>query len=169
MAKRNTETRNSPFRIDAINRTNADAVSNTTGQGGSPRNLTSVWEKLNSMCFDVEWTIGTESTNAIAVTCQALDLKGRNLGRVVTGIWSIHDSDANGASYGAASADTEQLAQGTGTLIDEVTTQDSVAITSSDTDGKFIWTVTESTGADHFKIQVAIGDRVFQSPLITFA
>ena len=114
MARRNTTTRNSPHAINAINYVSTtDAISNTTGQGGSPRNLTSIWEKLNSMCFDIEWTIGTDAGDAIVLTAQL--------------------------------------------------------IIQSDSDGKIVTSISETTGADYYKVQITVGDRVFQSPLITFA
>ena len=168
MARRNTEAKNSPYKIDAINYTTADAVSNTTGQGGSPRNNTSIWEKLNSLCMDVEWTIGTEAGNAIAVTAQLLDLKGRNLGRYATVSWSLHASDVNGASYGAIETAMDALTVSTGTTIKEHTT-DGYAFLQTDSDGKLVTSVQETAGADYMKIQITVGDRVFQRPLITFA
>ena len=168
MAKRNTETRNSPYRIDAVNRTNADAVSNTTGQGGSPRNLTSVWEKLNSMCFDVEWTIGAAGSNSIDVTAQLLDLKGRNLGRPVTVMWALVASDAAGASQGAIDTANTGLTVSTGTSFVEHT-GDALATARTDTDGKLVVAVEDTSGADFYKVEISIGDRTFVSPLITFA
>ena len=168
MAKRNTETRNSPFRIDSVNRTNADALSNTTGQGGSPRNLTSVWEKLNSMCFDVEWTIGAEGSNSIDVTAQLLDLKGRNLGRPVTVLWALVASDAAGASQGTLDTASTDLTASTGVMMTEHT-GDSLAHVRTDTDGKLVTAVEDTSGADFYKVEISVGDRTFVSPLITFA
>ncbi len=168
MAKRNTETRNSPYRIDAVNRTNADAVSNTTGQGGSPRNLTSVWEKLNSMCFDVEWTIGAEGSNSINVTAQLLDLKGRNLGRAVTVLWALTTSSPSGASQGALDTANTDLTASTGVMMTEHT-GDALAHARTDTDGKLVMAVEDTSGADEYKVEITVGDRTFVSPLITFA
>ena len=169
MARRNTETKNSPYKIDAINYlSTTDAVNNTTGQGGSPRNNTSIWEKLNSMCLDVEWTIGAEAGNAIVVTAQLLDLKGRSLGRYASGMFSLHSSDANGASYGAIDTATEGLTLTTGEWMHEELT-DSLALIQTNAAGKIVFSISETTGADHFKCILHIGDRVFLSPLIAFA
>ena len=168
MAKRYTETRNSPFKIDAVNYTTADAVNNTTGQGGGPRNRTSVWEKLNSMCFDVEWTIGAEGSNSIDVTAQLLDLKGRNLGRPVTVRWALVASDAAGASQGALDTASTDLTASTGVMMTEHT-GDSLAHARTDTAGKLVMAVEATSGADYYKVEISVGDRTFVSPLITFA
>ena len=168
MARRNTETKNSPYKIDAVNYTTADALSDTTGQGGSPRNNTSIWEKLNSLCFDVEWTIGTEGGDAINVTAQLLDLKGRNLCRYASGMFSLHSSDAAGASYGAIDTATEGLTLTTGEWMHEELT-DSLALVQTNSDGKLVFSISETTGPDQFKCIIHVGDRVFLSPLIEFA
>ena len=168
MAKRNTTTRNSPHGVDAVTRTSADVVSNTDGQGGSPRNLTSVWEKLNSMCFDVEWTIGAEGSNSIDVTAQLLDLKGRNLGRAVTVLWALTASDTNGASQGTLDTANTDLTASTGVMMTEHT-GDALAHARTDTDGKLVMAVEDTSGADFYKVEITVGDRTFVSPLITFA
>ena len=168
MAKRNTTTRNSPHGVDAVNRTSADVVSNTDGQGGSPRNNTSIWEKLNSLCFDVEWTIGAEGSNSIDVTAQLLDLKGRNLGRAVTVLWALTASDTNGASQGALDTANTDLTASTGVMMTEHT-GDALAHARTDTDGKLVMAVEDTSGADFYKVEITVGDRTFVSPLITFA
>ena len=168
MAKRNTTTRNSPHGVDAVNRTNADVVSNTDGQGGSPRNNTSIWEKLNSMCFDVEWTIGAEGSNSIDVTAQLLALKGRNLGRAVTVLWALTASDTNGASQGTLDTANTDLTASTGVMMTEHT-GDALAHARTDTDGKLVMAVEDTSGADFYKVEITVGDRTFVSPLITFA
>jgi|SaaInl4_135m_RNA_FD_contig_31_2163916_length_1224_multi_4_in_0_out_0_2 hypothetical protein len=169
MARKNQTTRNSPYAINASTYVPAtDAASATTGVGGSPRNLTGIWEKLNSMCFDVEWTIGTEAGNAIVVTAQLLDLKGRNLGRPAMVDWSLRASDAAGASWGAIDTASDGLTITTGTIINEWNA-DAWAQMQSDTDGKIVVSVGDTTGADYYKIQIVVGDRIFLSPLITFA
>ena len=169
MARRNTTTRNSPHAINAINYVSTtDAISNTTGQGGSPRNLTSVWEKLNSMCFDIEWTIGTEASNLISVTAQLMDLKGRNLGRQASVMWSLHASDATGASHGAIDTASTSFTMSIGTSFIEHTV-DSLAMLQTNSDGNLSIVIGDTTGADYYKVQITVGDRVFQSPLITFA
>ncbi len=169
MARKNQTTRNSPFAINASTYIPAsDKSSATTGTGGSPRNLTSIWEKLNSMCFDIEWTIAAESGDAIVVTAQLLDLKGRNLGRPAMVDWSLRASDAAGASWGAIDTASDGLTITTGTIINEWNA-DAWAQMQSDTDGKIVVSVGDTTGADYYKIQIAVGDRIFLSPLITFA
>jgi hypothetical protein len=169
MARRNTTSRNSPYAINAVNYVSTtDAVSNTTGQSGSPRNLTSIWEKLNSMCFDVEWTIAAEDTNSITVTAQLTDLKSRNLGRVAMVDWSLRASDVNGASFGVVDNANTGLAISTGTIVNEWNA-DCWAQIQTDTDGKIVTAIEDTTGADYYKVQIVVGDRVFQSPLITFA
>ena len=168
MARRNTEAKNSPYKIDAVNYTTADAVSNTTGQGGSPRNNTSIWEKLNSMCFDVEWTIGAEGSNSIDVTAQLLDLKGRILGRPVTVLWALIASDVNGASQGTLDTASTDLTASTGVMMTEHT-GDSLAHARTDTTGKLVMAVQDKSGADYYKVEITVGDRTFVSPLITFA
>lgn len=168
MAKRNTTTRNSPHGVDAVNRTSADVVSNTDGQGGSPRNNTSIWEKLNSLCFDVEWTIGAEGSNSIDVTAQLLDLKGRNLGRAVTVLWALTASDTNGASQGTLDTANTDLTASTGVMMTEHT-GDALAHARTDTDGKLVMAVEDTSGADFYKVEITVGDRTFVSPLITFA
>ena len=167
MARRNTESKNSPYKIDSLNYTNTDAISATTGQSGSPRNNTSIWEKLNSMCFDVEWTVAEEDTNAVVVTAQLLDLKGRNLGRYASVHWSLHVSDAAGASHGAIDTASTGLTVSTGTSFIEHTA-DSIVLAQTDSDGKLVTSVA-AVGADFYKVQITVGDRVFQSPLLTFA
>ena len=168
MARRNTESKNSPYKIDAVNYTTADVVNNTTGQGGSPRNNTSIWEKLNSMCFDVEWTIGAEGGNSINVTAQLLDLKGRILGRPVTVLWALIASDANGASQGTLDTANTDLTASTGVMMTEHT-GDSLAHARTDTTGKLVMAVEDTTGVDYYKVEITVGDRTFVSPLITFA
>lgn len=168
MARRNTEAKNSPYKIDAINYTTADAVSNTTGQGGSPRNNTSIWEKLNSMCFDVEWTIGAEGGDSINVTAQLLDLKGRILGRPVTVLWALIASDAAGASQGTLDTASTDLTASTGVMMTEHT-GDSLAHARTDTTGKLVMAVEDTSGADFYKVEITVGDRTFVSPLVTFA
>ena len=169
MARRNTTTRNSPYAINATNYVSTtDAVSNTTGQGGSPRNLASVWEKLNSLCFDIEWTVAAEDSNSITVTAQLLDLKSRNLGRVAYVDWSLHASDVNGADYGVIDNANTGLTVSTGTSVNEWNA-DCWASIQTDTDGKIVTAIEDTTGADYYKVQIVVGDRVFQSPLITFA
>ena len=168
MAKRNTTTRNSPHGVDAVNRTSADVVSNTDGQGGSPRNNTSIWEKLNSLCFDVEWTIGAEGSNSIDVTAQLLDLKGRNLGRAVTVLWALTASDTNGASQGTLDTANTDLTASTGVMMTEHT-GDALAHARTDTAGKLVMAVEDTSGADFYKVEITVGDRTFVSPLITFA
>ena len=170
MARKNQTTRNSPYAINASTYIPAsDKPSATTGTGGSPRNLTSVWEKLNSMCFDIEWTIGDEGgSDDIIVTAQLLDLKGRNLGRPAMVDWSLRASDTAGASWGAIDTASDGLAISTGTIINEWNA-DAWAQIQTDNDGKIVVTVGDSTGADYYKIQIVVGDRVFLSPLITFA
>ena len=169
MAKRNTSTRNSPYAINSTQyNPSTDAVDALTGQGGSPRNKTTVWEKLNSLCFDIEWTIGAEGGDAINVTAQLLDLKGRNLGRPAMVDWSLRASDVAGASWGAIDTASDGLAIVTGTVINEWNA-DAWAQMQTDTDGKLVVTVGDSTGADYYKVQIVVGDRVFLSPLITFA
>jgi hypothetical protein len=169
MARRNTTTRNSPYAINAIQyNASTDAVSATTGGAGSPRNKTSIWEKLNSLCFDIEWTIGAESTNAITVTAQLLDLKGRNLGRPAMVDWSLRTSTDAGVKWGAIDTDSESLAIVTGTIINEWNA-DAWAQMQTDTDGKLAVTVGETTGEDYYMVQIVVGDRVFLSPLISFA
>jgi len=169
MANRNVTARNAPHKIDAVNYTPAtEVISATAGQGGSPRNKTGFYDRLNSICFDVEWTIGAEATNAILITAQLLDTQGRNLGRYASITFSVHDSDVNGADYGAVSTSAETLAVTTGTLLATHVAGDILQVLS-DSDGKIAMTLTESTGADYYKVLVLIGDRVFQSPLITFA
>tara|TARA_Y100001973_G_C5204822_1_gene340648 strand:- start:1833 stop:2339 length:507 start_codon:yes stop_codon:yes gene_type:complete len=168
MARRNTESKNSPYKIDAVNYTTADVVNNTTGQGGSPRNRTSIWEKLNSMCFDVEWTIGAEGGNSINVTAQLLDLKGRILGRPVTVLWALIASDANGASQGTLDTANTDLTASTGVMMTEHT-GDSLAHARTDTTGKLVMAVEDTTGVDYYKVEITVGDRTFVSPLITFA
>ena len=168
MARRNTESKNSPYKIDAVNYTTADVVNNTTGQGGSPRNRTSIWEKLNSMCFDVEWTIGAEGSNSIDVTAQLLDLKGRILGRPVTVLWALGASDVNGASQGTLDTANTDLTASTGVMMTEHTS-DSLAHARTDTTGKLVMAVEDTSGADYYKVEISVGDRTFVSPLITFA
>ena len=169
MARRNTTSRNSPYAINATQyHASTDAVSATAGGAGSPRNNTSIWEKLNSLCFDVEWTIGAEDTNAITVTAQLLDLKGRNLGRPAMVDWSLRTSSSAGAEWGAIDTDAEGLTIVTGTIINEWNA-DAWAQMQTDTDGKLAFTISETTGADHYMVQIVVGDRVFLSPLITFA
>ena len=168
MARRNTESKNSPYKIDAVNYTTADVVNNTTGQGGSPRNRTSIWEKLNSMCFDVEWTIGAEGSNSIDVTAQLLDLKGRILGRPVTVLWALVASDVNGASQGTLDTANTDLTASTGVMMTEHT-GDSLAHARTDTTGKLVMAVEDTAGADYYKVEISVGDRTFVSPLITFA
>lgn len=168
MARRNTESKNSPYKIDAVNYTTADVVNNTTGQGGSPRNRTSIWEKLNSMCFDVEWTIGAEGSNSIDVTAQLLDLKGRILGRPVTVLWALVASDVNGASQGTLDTANTDLTASTGVMMTEHT-GDSLAHARTDTTGKLVMAVEDTSGADYYKVEISVGDRTFVSPLITFA
>ena len=168
MARRNTESKNSPYKIDAVNYTTADVVNNTTGQGGSPRNRTSIWEKLNSMCFDVEWTIGAEGSNSIDVTAQLLDLKGRILGRPVTVLWALIASDVNGASQGTLDNANTDLTASTGVMMTEHT-GDSLAHARTDTTGKLVMAVEDTSGADYYKVEISVGDRTFVSPLITFA
>ena len=168
MARRNTESKNSPYKIDAVNYTTADVVNNTTGQGGSPRNRTSIWEKLNSMCFDVEWTIGAEGSNSIDVTAQLLDLKGRILGRPVTVLWALVASDVNGASQGTLDTANTDLTASTGVMMTEHT-GDSLAHARTDTTGKLVMAVEDTSGADYYKVEITVGDRTFVSPLITFA
>ena len=120
------------------------------------------------MCFDVEWTVGAEAGNAIVVTAQLLDLKSRNLGRYASGIFSLHSSDAAGASYGAIDTATEGLTLSTGEWMHEELT-DSLALVQTNSDGKIVFSISETGGADHFKCILHIGDRVFLSPLIAFA
>ena len=169
MARKNQSTRNSPYAINASTYVPAsDKASATTGTGGSPRNLTSIWEKLNSMCFDIDWTIAAEGGNAIVVTAQLLDLKSRNLGRPAMVDWSLRASDAAGASWGALDTASEGLTIVTGTIINEWNT-DTWAQMQTDTDGKLSFSISETTGADFFKVQIVVGDRIFLSPLITFA
>ena len=168
MARRNTESKNSPYKIDAVNYTTADVVNNTTGQGGSPRNRTSIWEKLNSMCFDVEWTIGAEGSNSIDVTAQLLDLKGRILGRPVTVLWALVASDVNGASQGTLDTANTDLTASTGVMMTEHT-GDSLAHARTDTTGKLVMAVEDTSGADYYKVEISVGDRTFVSTLITFA
>ena len=169
MARRNTTSRNSPSAINATQyNASSDAVDATSGGGGGPRNSTSIWEKLASICFDVEWTIGTEVGNAITVTAQLLDLKGRNIARPAMVDWSLRASDAAGASWGAIDTASDGLTIVTGTIINEWNA-DAWAQMQTDTDGKLAVTVGDTTGADHYMVQVAIGDRIFLSPLITFA
>ena len=168
MARRNTESKNSPYKIDAVNYTTADVVNNTTGQGGSPRNRTSIWEKLNSMCFDVEWTIGAEGSNSIDVTAQLLDLKGRILGRPVTVLWALVASDSAGASQGALDTANTDLTASTGVMMTEHT-GDSLAHARTATTGKLVMAVEDTSGADYYKVEISVGDRTFVSPLITFA
>ena len=168
MARRTTESKNSPYKIAAVNYTTADVVNNTTGQGGSPRNRTSIWEKLNSMCFDVEWTIGAEGSNSIDVTAQLLDLKGRILGRPVTVLWALVASDVNGASQGTLDTANTDLTASTGVMMTEHT-GDSLAHARTDTTGKLVMAVEDTAGADYYKVEISVGDRTFVSPLITFA
>ena len=170
MARRNTTSRNSPYAINATQyHASTDAIDATSGGAGSPRNKTSIWEKLNSMCFDIEWTIGAEGgSDDIIVTAQLLDLKGRNLGRPAMVDWSLRASDAAGASWGAIDTASDGLAISTGTIINEWNA-DAWAQIQSDNDGKIVVTVGDSTGADYYMIQIVVGDRVFLSPLITFA
>ena len=168
MARRNTESKNSPYKIDAVNYTTADVVNNTTGQGGSPRNRTSIWEKLNSMCFDVEWTIGAEGSNSIDVTAQLLDLKGRILGRPVTVLWALVASDVNGASQGTLDTANTDLTASTGVMMTEHT-GDALAHARTDTTGNLVMAVEDTSGADSYKVEITVGDRTFVSPLITFA
>jgi hypothetical protein len=168
MAKRNPKTRNSPYAVNAVNYTTSGKRSDTTGQGGSPRPGTSIWEKLNSMCFDIEWTIAAESTNSITVTAQLLDLKGRNLGRPAMLDWSLRTSDVAGASYGVVDNANTGLAITTGAIVNEWNA-DCWAQIQTDTDGKIVTAIEDTTGADFYKVQIVVGDRVFLSPLITFA
>ena len=169
MARRNTTSRNSPYAINATQyNASTDAVDATSGSRGSPRNKTSIWEKLNSMCFDIEWTIADEDSNSITVTAQLLDLKGRNLGRPAMVDWSLRASDVAGASWGAIDTASDGLAIVTGTVINEWNA-DAWAQMQTDNDGKLTVTVGDSTGADYYKVQIVVGDRVFLSPLITFA
>ena len=169
MARRNTTSRNSPYAVNATQyNASTDAIDATSGIGGSPRNKTSIWEKLNSMCFDIEWTIGTESGDAINVTAQLLDLKARNLGRPAMVDWSLRASDVAGASWGAIDTASDGLAIVTGTVINEWNA-DAWAQMQTDNDGKLTVTVGDSTGADYYMVQIVVGDRVFLSPLITFA
>jgi hypothetical protein len=169
MARRNTTSRNSPYAVNATQyNASTDAIDATSGIGGSPRNKTSIWEKLNSMCFDIEWTIGTESGDAINVTAQLLDLKARNLGRPAMVDWSLRASSSAGAEWGAIDTDAESLAIVTGTIINEWNA-DAWAQMQTDTDGKLAFTIGETTGADYYMVQIVVGDRVFLSPLITFA
>jgi hypothetical protein len=169
MARRNTTSRNSPYAINAIDYVSTtDAVNKLTGQGGSPRNQTSIWEKLNSMCFDIEWTIADEDSNSITVTAQLTDLKSRNLGRPAVVDWSLHASDAAGGDYGLIDNANTGLTVSTGISINEWNPDCWVKI-QTDTDGKIVTAIEDTTGADYYKVQIVVGDRVFQSPLITFA
>ena len=120
------------------------------------------------MCFDIDWTIAAEGGNAIVVTAQLLDLKGRNLGRPAMVDWSLRASDVAGASWGAIDTASDGLTITTGTIINEWNA-DAWAQMQSDTDGKIVVSVGDTTGADYYKIQIVVGDRIFLSPLITFA
>ena len=97
-----------------------------------------------------------------------LDLKGRNLGRPAMVDWSLRASDVAGASWGALDTASEGLTIVTGTIINEWNT-DTWAQMQTDTDGKLSFSISETTGADFFKVQIVVGDRIFLSPLITFA
>lgn len=135
---------------------------------GNPVSKAGFWDRLNSMAWECEWTIASEGGNAIVVTVQIKDAKSRNLARYVNGTFSLHDSDTNGASYGAVSTTAEGLSVSTGTMIADHISGDVIEV-QSDSDGKFAISISETTGADWYKMQLKIGDRVFQSPLITFA
>ena len=69
---------------------------------------------------------------------------------------------------GAIDTASDGLAIVTGTVINEWNA-DAWAQMQTDNDGKLTVTVGDSTGADYYKVQIVVGDRIFLSPLITFA
>jgi hypothetical protein len=139
---------------------------------GAPNANAGIWDKLVSMVFDCDWTVSAEAGSVITVTAQLKDLRGRNLARHATCIVTLHDSvDAGTTNYGAIAADdgTTELAvtSSKGLILAEVA-GDSGAIMQTDSDGLLSIEIDESDNAEAYKLQLAVGDRVFQSPVLVF-
>lgn len=121
---------------------------------------------LADIVDDIEFTVGAETSHAIAVTVQLEDPADANVTgkRLIT--WWLSDSSAGALASSAPSGGAAVTGTGAVAINEEVTDKTGRAVTG--TSGSLVITVTEAT-AKTFYLNVICGDGAVHTATLTFA
>jgi hypothetical protein len=148
---------------------NGTAITSTAAELNAVDGITSSVDELNALDgapLDIDFTVGTESTNVINLGLQLNDAGGTALATRASVVVYLSD-DANGDSIAATAPDGGWAIGTDGVEIPLVTNKASIFV--SEADGDIDIDITESGAATFYAVAILPTGKLVASGAITFA